>query len=248
MKLLDLFSGIGGFSLGLEKSGFETVAFCEIEKYPRKVLKKHWPGIPIAGDIKKLNYKGGVLFYEGEEIYRGSIDAVCGGFPCQPHSYSGKRLASNDSRDLWSEMFRLISEISPRIVIGENVLGLLTSESGRYFGGILKNISSIGYDAEWFNLPAGAIGAEHLRPRIWILAYPNQTQFKGGCISERIQQEYANSSYTRWGKDKPGVERTLNGIPRQMDRLGCLGNAIVPEIPSLIGRAIRNTLLITNKS
>lgn len=226
MRVLDLFSGIGGFSLGLERAGFETVAFCEIDPFCRKVLKKHWPKTPIYEDIKKL---------DGHSI---TADVICGGFPCQPHSYSGLRKASEDSRDLWPEYDRLIGEINPVFVIAENVLGILSSESGRYFAGILRNLAERGYDAEWFNLPAGAVGAEHLRPRIWLVAYSNQAQLKGRSLSSRIHQEYTNSSYTRWGKDKPGVVRTSNGIPNWMDRVGALGNSVVPQIPELIGRAI----------
>jgi len=104
MKLLDLFSGIGGFSLGLERAGFETIAFCEIEDYPRKVLAKHWPGIPIAGDIKKLSYNRETqeLIYDGQAIYRGTIDAICGGFPCQDLSTAGKQAGIDGERSgLW---------------------------------------------------------------------------------------------------------------------------------------------------
>lgn len=240
MRVLDLFSGIGGFSLGLERAGMETVAFCEIEEFPRNVLAKHWPGVPIAEDIHKLTYsketKG--LAYDGKTIYRGTINAICGGYPCQPHSYSGSRMASKDERDLWPEYFRLISEISPEWVLPENVQGVLTSEKGEFFKRVLRNLASIGYDAEWHNIPAGAIGAPHLRPRTWMVAYPHQTQFKRGGVSSRIQAEYSNLSRSCWGKDKPGVVRTLNGIPSQAHRLGSLGNAVVPQIPEIIGRAI----------
>jgi len=229
LRVLDLFSGIGGFSLGLERAGMETVAFCEIEEYPRKVLKKHWPNVPIYEDVRKLN---------GRKI---SADVVCGGFPCQPHSFSGSRKASKDSRDLWPEYHRIIGEGKFKWIIGENVLGLLSSEGGRYFGRILGDLAGLGYNAEWFNLQAGAVGASHLRPRVWLVAYPNETQLKGRSISSRVQEEYTNACYSRWGKDKPGVVRTLNGIPNQMDRVGCLGNAVVPQIPELIGRAIIET-------
>ena len=228
MKVLDLFSGIGGFSLGLERAGMETVAFCEQDKFCQKVLKKHWPDIPIFDDVRKL---------DGTQ-FRGTVDVVCGGFPCQPHSFSGDRLSSKDDRDLWPEYFRIIGESQPRWVIAENVLGLLSSESGRFFGGILRDLASIRYDAEWFNLPGGAFGCPHIRPRIWLVAYPNKAQFEGGSISGRIYKEYSDTSYPRRWKDKPGVERMANGIPNQMDRVGALGNAVVPQIPEIIGRAI----------
>lgn len=228
MKVLDLFSGIGGFSLGLERAGMETVAFCEQDKFCQNVLKKHWPDIPIFDDVRTLD----------ATQFRGSVDLVCGGFPCQPHSFSGKRHASSDDRDMWPEMFKIICDVSPKWIIGENVRGILSSENGKFFAGILRDFSRIGFNAEWFTLPGGAVGAEHYRARLWVVAYPDKTQLKGRCISERVGEEYANSSYPRWGKDKSGMVRTLNGIPSQMDRLGALGNAVVPQIPEIIGRAI----------
>jgi len=107
VKVLDLFSGIGGFSLGLERSGMETVAFCEIEKFPQQVLKKHWPEVPIYEDVRKIT---------AEQLRKdgiGTIDVVCGGFPCQPFSQAGKQDGFADDRDLWPEMFR-ITELSPK--------------------------------------------------------------------------------------------------------------------------------------
>lgn len=232
MRVLDLCSGMGGFSLGLERAGMETVAFCEFDKHAQKVLKKHWPDVPMHNDVREL---------DGTK-YRGTVDVICAGFPCQPHSFSGNRLASEDERDLWGEMFRLLSETRGWGVF-ENVRGLLTSENGQYFGRILRDLASIGYTCEWFCLPAEAVGAEHIRERIWIITYPNKTQLERGCISKRVQQEYTNSSYSRWGKDKPGVDRALNGLSGWMDRirgfrLERIGNAVVPQIPELIGRAI----------
>ena len=112
MRVLDLFSGIGGFSLGLERAGMETVAFCEIEEFPRKVLAKHWPGVPIHKDIRDL---------KGDAI--GPVDLICGGYPCQPFSTAGKRRGKEDDRHLWPEYLRLIREIRPTWVIGENVAG-----------------------------------------------------------------------------------------------------------------------------
>ena len=232
MKVLDLFSGIGGFSLGLERAGMETVAFCEFDQHARSVLKKHWPKVPCHTDIRELD----------ATQYRGTVDVVCGGFPCQPHSFSGKRLASEDGRDLWGELFRVLCETGGWGLF-ENVRGLLTSEDGRYFGRILRDLAGIGYSCEWFVLPAGAVGAPHLRERIWIIAYPNKAQLERGCISKRVQQEYANTSYSRWGKDKSRVGRALDGLSGWMDRVRGLrlertGNAVVPQIPELIGRAI----------
>ena len=228
LKVLDLFSGIGGFSLGFERAGMETVAFCEYEEHAQKILRKHWPDVPIYKDVRTLDGKQ----------FRGSVDVVCGGFPCQPHSTAGRRNASSDDRDMWQDTARLVREVQPQYCVFENVRGLLTSESGWYFAEVLFDLSEAGYVVEWFVIPAAAVGAPHLRERVWIIAYSDEAQLKRGRISGRIQEEYSNAGYTRWGKDKPGVERTSNGIPFQMDRLGRLGNAVVPQIPELIGKAI----------
>ena len=224
MKVLDLFSGIGGFSLGLERAGMETVAFCEIEDYPRKVLAKHWPNVKIHKDIRAIGKK---------DFNDASV--VCGGFPCQDISVSGlqKGLAGEKS-GLWSEYKRVIKEGEFNYAIIENVANLRSNG----LAVVLKDLWEIGYDAQWHIIPSQAVGSEHERERIWIIAYPNSAQCKGGCLSSRIQQEITNIGNIRWGKDKPGVERTLNGIPSQMDRLKCLGNAVVPQIPEIIGRAI----------
>ncbi len=120
MKVLDLFSGIGGFSLGLERAGMETVAFCEIEEYPRKILAKHWPDVPIYDDVRELNYER--LKSDGNT----DIDVLCGGFPCQPFSVAGKQRGKEDDRHLWPEMFRLLQETRPTWLIGENVAGFIT--------------------------------------------------------------------------------------------------------------------------
>ena len=164
MKVLDLFSGIGGFSLGLERAGMETVAFCEFDKHARKVLNKHWPEIPIHNDVRELDGKQ----------YRGSVDVVCGGFPCQDLSQAGKQAGfSGERSSLYREMLRIISECLPRYAIFENVTGLLTGESGRWFGQFLYDLASIGYDAEWHCISASFLGAPHHRDRVWVVAYPN---------------------------------------------------------------------------
>jgi len=167
LRVLDLFSGIGGFSLGLEKTGgFKTVAFCEIDPFCQKVLAKHWPGIPIFDDIKTLNKD------KVDKI--GRIDAICGGFPCQPVSCAGKRKGAQDERWLWPEFYRVVCEVRPGWVIIENVPGLLSADSGRLFAGILRDLSSSGYDAEWNIVSAAFVGAPHLRKRVFIVAHPNK--------------------------------------------------------------------------
>jgi len=161
-RLLDLFSGIGGFSLGLERSGgFQTVAFCEIEPYCRRVLAKHWPEVPCYDDIRTLTAER--LAADGI-----GVDAICGGFPCQDISLAGKGAGIEGERSgLWSEYARLIGELRPRYVIVENVSALL----GRGLDRVLGDLATLRYDAEWHCIPASAVGAPHRRDRLWLVAH-----------------------------------------------------------------------------
>ena len=150
MQVLDLFSGIGGFSLGLEKAGMETVAFCEIEDYPRKVLEKHWPGIPIYNDVTKLSKK--VLDDDGI-----TIDVICGGFPCQDLSVAGKQKGIEGERSgLWTECARLLRDIRPKYAIFENVSNLLSGDKGKWFQRVLFDISEAG-DVYGFRKSGGKV-------------------------------------------------------------------------------------------
>jgi DNA (cytosine-5)-methyltransferase 1 len=161
MYVLDLFSGIGGFSLGLERAGMKTIAFCEIDPYCRKVLAKHWPGVKIHEDVKQL---------DGNQ-YVGAVDVICGGFPCQDISVAGKGVGLSGERSgLWREYARLIRQIRPRYVIVENVAALLS----RGMGDVLGDLAEIGYDAEWHCISAAYVGLPQLRDRIWIVAYPRE--------------------------------------------------------------------------
>ena len=184
MKVLDLFSGIGGFSLGLERAGMETIAFCEFDEHAQKVLRKHWPDVPIHSDVRSLN---------GHD-YRGTVDVVTGGFPCQDLSTAGEKAGfSGERSSLYIEMLRIISECRPQFAIFENVTGLLTGDSGRWFAKFLYDLAEIGFDAEWHCITASDIGAHHHRDRVWVVAYPNETQLQRGSISERVQKELAQS-------------------------------------------------------
>ena len=264
-KLLDLFSGIGGFSLGLERSGyFETVAFCEIEEFPRKVLAKHWPEVPCYHDVRELT--AARLASDGI-----AVDAICGGFPCQDLSTSGTGLGLRGSRSgLWSEYARLIGEIRPSVILVENSPELLSG----WLGEILGALAALRYDAEWHCIPASHVGAPHRRDRIWIMAYTsnkgfsctgvinkpsisfcfpcnsrsenaefmayaNQPRLEGQrAISSRIESQLNDSGNYGWWNTEPTVGRVANGIPSRVDRLKGLGNAVVPQIPEIIGRAI----------
>ncbi len=319
LKVLDLFSGIGGFSLGLERTGgFETVAFCEIEDYPRKVLAKHWPEVPIFEDVRKL-----------DATRLGRIDCVVGGFPCQPWSLAGKRKKTEDDRDLWPEMLRVITDAQPRWVIGENVRGFVNEPMGLERS--ISDLEDAEYKVQSFVIPACGVDAPHRRDRVWIVAnFESLGHFKGrkqrdihatdgGQVGERSpvaasaskQPEDApnnaleNAGHRRWrdfgvaerGQGLPGerasgasapsgsgeqrealahakklfsnggdseprrkksqsgnnsgatrgcahwlpepdVGRVAHGVPGRVDRLKGLGNAVVPQIPEMIGRAI----------
>ena len=162
MKVGSLFSGIGGMDLGFERAGFEIAWQVEIEPYCLKVLEKHWPDVKRYTDITKVG------FNKVEKV-----DLLCGGFPCQDLSYAGKREGINGKRSgLWSEFARAISVLRPRYVLVENVPGLLTAGIGK----VLGDLSEIGYDAEWEIISAAQFGAPHLRKRIWIIAYPNNSR------------------------------------------------------------------------
>ena len=171
MNVLDIFSGIGGFSLGLERAGMKTVAFCENDKFCRKVLKKHWPKVPIFDDVKNIRVKPGYLIADEdgcEGLYDNRIDVICGGFPCQDISVAGKKEGIHGKRSgLWKEFKRLIKEVKPRYAIIENVANLRANGLET----VLGDLAELGYDGEWHIIPARAVGAPHLRERIWIIAW-----------------------------------------------------------------------------
>lgn len=175
MRVLDLFSGIGGFSLGLESAGMETVAFCEQDKFCQKVLAHHWPTLPIHSDITELN---------GYE-YRGSVELVCGGFPCQPFSVAGKRLGKEDDRALWPEMLRVIREVAPRWVIGENVSGIIPMELDQ----VLSDLEGEGYTCWTFVIPACAVDAHHRRDRVWIVAHAHSNSERDVAINAETPRQ-----------------------------------------------------------
>ena len=178
LKVLDLFSGIGGFTLGLDSTNFfETVKFVEKDKYCQKVLQKNFPNIPIEEDIKNVKGK------EGE------ADVICGGFPCQPFSVAGKQKGTSDDRHLWPEMFRLIREIKPQFVIGENVKNIINIQDGVVFETVCTDLESEGYEVQSFNIPAAGVGAPHRRERIWIVANSRRTLRQGSSIREKNENE-----------------------------------------------------------
>lgn len=190
MKFLDLFSGIGGFSLGLEAAGMETAAFCEYDDKARKVLKKNWPGVPIFEDVRTLNKE----LLDGEGIK--DIRLICGGYPCQPFSLAGKRGGAADDRHLWPEMFRLVQELRPDWVIGENVAGHITMGIDQ----VLTDLENEGYTARPFIIPACAVDAPHRRDRVWIVAHAHSHSESDGPVNE--QRMVANPECrSRWDSE-----------------------------------------------
>ena len=170
MKVIDAFAGLGGFSLAADALGWNTVAFVEWDKDCQFWLGEHWPNVPIYGDITTVRW---------EDAPR--CDIFTAGFPCQPHSVAGKRAASDDSRDLWSECVRAISTLRPRYAVLENVPGLLTSESGRFFNRVLSDLAKIGYVGRYDVLSAADCGAPHRRERVWIVCWPMDDAHSGRC-------------------------------------------------------------------
>lgn len=290
MRVLDLFSGIGGMSLGLERAGMQTVAFCEIEPFPRRVLAHHWPNVPIHDDVRKLR---------GSDV--GPVDVICGGYPCQPFSTAGKRRGKEDDRHLWPEFSRLVAELRPSWIIGENVAGHISMG----LDDVLSDLEGQGYACRTFVIPACAVGLQHRRDRCWVVAHtdsPERRQERGAC--DRLAQQensiqrqgeegaggpsgsgenvadpkrndaqgqqrsgFDSQERTQQGKRPAGsrsdgvglrgaqsrlgrvadglsgwmdepADRVKAGVPDRAARLKALGNAVVPQIPEMIGRAI----------
>lgn len=232
LSTLSLFSGIGGFDLGLERTGgFTTSAFCEIDPFCRKVLAKHWPEVPCYEDVTKLT--GPAIAADGF-----AVDAIVGGFPCQDISIAGKgKGLAGERSGLWSEIARLTDEIQPKYLIVENSRVIRS----RGLDAVLRDLAEIGYDAEWHCIPASSVGALHNRDRLWLVAYPQKVGpiwwgrlWKGA--SKKHEGLGGGELWQRRTKPRPvGI---LDGISDGVDRIGACGNAVVPDIPELIGRAI----------
>jgi DNA (cytosine-5)-methyltransferase 1 len=219
LKLLDLFSGIGGFSLGLESTGFfETIGFVEKDKFCQKVLKKHWNNINIEEDIR--NVKG--------EKY--AADIITGGFPCQPFSVAGKRKSTADDRYLWDEMLRVIRETKPRWVIGENVEGIVNINEGMVLRQVLNDLENEGFKSQCIIIPASGIGAWHQRKRIWIVANNiSNTNNNGSYRSQgNATKQSSNEQKDRlsFGDDKDVSNSNTGFSIRENEEIQSRGNAI----------------------
>lgn len=285
LNIWSLFSGIGGLEKGLEDANLgHTHLQCESDLFCQSVLSKHWP-YPKSGDTPKDSDP--ILVSDVKNIKWspsydrwtwGYPDLICGGFPCQPHSLAGKRKGAEDDRHLWPEFARIIDEFNPRYVIAENVPGIRTNGALRE---VLCDLDSLGFDAEWVRLGAAAVGAPHLRERIFIVAYPgskrrqqiaasahsNESQNGRGTqkdhkpasdgqsdsarIDSRPQPKIFTDAQrlklpidptdTGW-ETEPNVGRVANGIPKRVDRLKALGNAVVPQVAEFIGSCLYDAI------
>lgn len=178
---IDLFSGIGGFALAAYWAGYQTEVFCEQDEFCKKVLNRHWPAVPIIGDIRD---------FDGS-AHTGA-DLLTGGFPCQPFSTAGKRQGSQDDRFLWPEMFRVISEARPTWIVGENVAGIINMA----LDGVLADLESEGYTTQSFVIPACAVNAPHRRDRVWIVAYTDHNE-RHGAVGRVVAEEKGISTIHR---------------------------------------------------
>jgi DNA (cytosine-5)-methyltransferase 1 len=203
LKVLDLFSGIGGFSLGLHSTDiFDTVKFVEFDEFCQKVLKKNFPNIPIEGDIKNV---------KGEEF---EADVIVGGFPCQPFSVAGKQKGRDDNRYLWPEMFRLIKEIKPEFIIGENVQGLVNLQNGMVLRQVQDDLEGEGFEVQCFLIPASGIGAWHQRFRVWIVGH---SKHNGLLAAEKRSRDKKINGGTQEGQNQTIESERTSGSRNDED-------------------------------
>jgi DNA (cytosine-5)-methyltransferase 1 len=256
VNVLELFAGIGGLSLGLERAGMTCVGQVEINPFCRQVLAKHWPDVPRHGDVRTA-----LAWWTSEP--RPEVDVVAGGYPCQPESTAGRRRGTDDERWLWPEMARIVHALRPRWVIGENVSGHRTQ--GLRF--VLRDLDRLGYTATAGTIRACDLGAPHQRERIFVLAYSASDRRKESRTTGTEQpeagrpqpdrsREMANTDSegrqpgsglgpagsppfgTGWWAAEPDVGRVANGVPGRVDRLRGLGNAVVPQVGEHIGHIV----------
>lgn len=225
LRHLDLFSGLGGFSLGLEATGgFETVAFCDIEKFSRKVLKKHWPNVKQYKDIKELTYE------QIKEDTLAPIDIITGGYPCQPFSIAGSQRGEKDTRHLWPDMFRIVKECKPTWVIGENVSGHIKLGLDT----VLQDLESEGYSVRAFSISASSIGANHQRERVWIIAHSNMENTRQH--GRRIESTWNTESIGPRTSEETERSSDTNKINGSSERASLVGESSDANSQGLQGR------------
>jgi DNA (cytosine-5)-methyltransferase 1 len=261
-----LFSGIGGFDLASEWMGWKNYLSCEIADFPNKILEHYWPDAYHHRDVKTLNYEtiNNELSARFGKQWRDDDIILTGGFPCQPYSSAGKRLGKEDERHLWPEMLRIISEIKPKFIVGENVFGLLNWNGGMVFAEVCSDLEHQGYEITPVVIPAAAVNAPHGRSRVWFVAYSNYTgrstrfaqiQNKDGEISQRnnnakFSNTNASNNWNQFPTQPPfcsgddGLPTKLDGItfPKwRAESIKGYGNAICPQVTFEIFKAIEKT-------
>lgn len=228
MRVLDLFSGIGGFSLGLERAGMRIVAFCESDPFCQRVLAKHWPDVPCHPDVRTIDPP--------------AADVICAGFPCQPYSRAGLRAGASDPRDMVGPMLGLVERVKPAWFIGENTEGFV--DIG--LDALCVDLERAGYHSWTISLPACAVGLPTMERHVWIIAAASSQRLQRcGEIAVSLIEDGAKELQ---GSDPRGLDRwhlptaRLCGVgerlPNRLDRLKALGNAVDPHVPEIIGRAI----------
>ncbi len=223
---LSLFTGAGGGVLASKLLGHRIIGYVEFNEYCQKVLRQRIEDgfidkAPIFTDVREFAQSGAA------RAYRGFADVVSAGFPCQPFSVNGKGKAENDEKNMWPATINVIREVRPQRVYLENVPGLFNF---KYIQRIFGDLAESGYDSRWCCLSSAEIGAEHVRDRVWILAYSNSAQLEGGCVPFGVFEKHSYISDTRWGKDTPGVDRTSDGMASRVERLKAIGNGQVPGV------------------
>ena len=271
---LSLFSGIGGLDLAAEWAGFTTVGQCEFADYQTKVLEKHWPDVQRWRDIRTLTKES---FYDRTGLR--TVDVISGGFPCQPFSVAGKQKGKEDERYLWPAMLRVIRELRPRCVVGENVPGIVKIAAGQ----VVKDLERAGYHVVVFNFEAAAVGAWHRRSRVFFTGIADISDADGerqqrreqsgtpdaakdageqppcattgecretadnavcgGCDGVARREQSQEFAVGRCWAGEPDVGRVAHGIPHRVDRIKCLGNAVVPQQAYPIFKALREEVL-----
>jgi DNA (cytosine-5)-methyltransferase 1 len=214
MKHASLFSGIGGFDAAAEWMGWENVFHCEINPFGQQVLKYYWPNSTLYEDITKTDFS----------VWRGKIDILTGGFPCQPYSAAGKRLGTEDDRHLWPEMLRAIREIQPTWVVGENVRGLTNWNGGLVFNEVQVDLEAEGYEVQSFLLPAAGVGAPHERYRIWFVAYSDnartEQQLRDNGNRTKENQGWEEQSFNKFRENGGNAADTDSGRLERSTEIG----------------------------
>ena len=245
MNKLSLFSGILGDDLASEWAGIETICCVEIDPFCQKVIKKHYPNMPIIGDIHDVT-KAKVKEVSGYD----QVDIISGGDPCQPRSVAGQRRGEEDDRDLWKDMFRVIQEFKPTWVVNENPTGRLSMDIHK----VLSNLESIGYETRSFVIPACAVNAYHRRERLFIIAHSNGLRLqrgigqlqenKNGILPKILSPQQIFSDKNKLSQ--PYVIGSLKWIPNAAHRIKALGNAVVPQQVYPIYKAIVEVEALAN--